>query len=65
MFANSGDPDEMLGNVLMLANGKDPDEMPPYAAFHQGLHYLLINYLPVTRMKRVNPLLHSNAFLTF
>ena len=24
-----------------LANSKDPDEMPHYAAFHQGLHCLL------------------------
>ena len=23
-----------------LANSADPDEMPPYAAFHQGLHCL-------------------------
>ena len=24
-----------------LANSEDPDEMPHYAAFHLGLHYLL------------------------
>ena len=24
-----------------LANSEDPDEMPHYAAFHQGLHCLL------------------------
>ena len=24
-----------------LENSEDPDEMPPYAAFHQGLHFLL------------------------
>ena len=24
-----------------LANSEDPDEMQHYAAFHQGLHYLL------------------------
>ena len=24
-----------------FANSEDPDEMPPNAAFHQGLHYLL------------------------
>ena len=26
---------------FILANSADPDEMPPYAAFHQGLHCLL------------------------
>ena len=25
---------------LVLANSADPDEMPHYAAFHLGLHYL-------------------------
>ena len=24
----------------VLVNSEDPDEMPPYAAFHQGLHCL-------------------------
>ena len=24
-----------------LGNSEDPDEMPHYATFHQGLHYLL------------------------
>ena len=24
--------------VFTLANSADPDEMPPFAAFHQGLH---------------------------
>ena len=24
-----------------LANSEDPDEMPPYAAFHLGQHFLL------------------------
>ena len=23
---------------VLLANSEDPDKMPPYAAFHQGLH---------------------------
>ena len=27
--------------VFILANSADPDEMPPYAAFHPGLHFLL------------------------
>ena len=27
--------------VLNLANSAGPDEMPPYAAFHLGLHCLL------------------------
>ena len=26
--------------VFNLANSADPDEMPPYAAFHVGLHCL-------------------------
>ena len=26
--------------VFMLANSADPDEMPPYAAFHLGRHCL-------------------------
>ena len=26
----------------ILANSEDPDEMQHYAAFHQGLHYLLL-----------------------
>ena len=26
-----------------LANSEDPDEMPHYAAFHKGLHCLLIH----------------------
>ena len=27
--------------VFILANNEHPDEMPPYAAFHLGLHCLL------------------------
>ena len=27
--------------IFVLTNSVDPDEMPHYAAFHQGLHYLL------------------------
>ena len=26
--------------VFILANSADPDEMPPYVAFHQGIHCL-------------------------
>ena len=26
--------------LFILANSADPDEMPPYAAFHLGLHCL-------------------------
>ena len=26
--------------VFIIANSADPDEMPPYEAFHLGLHYL-------------------------
>ena len=27
-------------DLFILANSADPDEMPPYAAFHLGLHGL-------------------------
>ena len=27
--------------VFILANNADHDEMPPYSAFHQGIHCLL------------------------
>ena len=27
--------------ILILANSADPDEMPPYVAFHLGLHCLI------------------------
>ena len=27
-------------NVFILAHSADPDEMPPYASFHLGLHCL-------------------------
>ena len=27
--------------MVTLTNSEDPDEMQRYAAFHQGLHYLL------------------------
>ena len=33
-----------LKNVFILANGVDPDEMPPYVVFYLGLH-CLHNYL--------------------
>ena len=29
--------------VFILANSADPDEMPPYVAFHLGLHCLQKN----------------------
>ena len=40
-------PDLTISNLMensitgTLANSEDPDEMPHYAAFHQGLHCLL------------------------
>ena len=37
--------------AFSLANSADPDEMPPYAAFHLGFVFLLI-----PRKYRVNPL---------
>ena len=39
--------------IFVLANSADPDEMPPYAAFHQGLHCFTSTYLSVSRMKNV------------
>ena len=30
-------------NDFVLANSADPDEMPQYAAFHQGFHWLSKN----------------------
>ena len=38
----------------IFANNADLDEMPPYAAFHLGLHCLPKTYSSVSRMKRVN-----------
>ena len=32
--------------VFILANTADPDEMPPYAAFHLGFHCLLFSKVP-------------------
>ena len=34
--------------VFILANIADPDEMPPYAAFHLGLHFCQSTCLPLT-----------------
>ena len=31
--------------VRSLANSEDLDEMPPYVAFHQGLHYLHVEII--------------------
>ena len=43
-------------SFLILENRLDPDEMPPKAAFHLGLHCCQSACLPLSRMKRVNPL---------
>ena len=50
--------------VFSLANSADPDEMPPYVAFHLGLHCLPKHLLLVSKMKRVkiNKNLQSNPF---
>ena len=37
---------------VIWANSADPDEMPHYAAFHQGLHCLPKYLFPVLRQKR-------------
>ena len=37
--------------MLTLANSEDQDEMLHYAAFHQGLHYLLLNKNDLQRKK--------------
>ena len=34
----------VLKIVFILTNSADPDEMPPYAAFHLGLHCLPFKY---------------------
>ena len=34
--------------------------MPPYAAFHLGLHCLQSNCVPVSRMKMIKVTAHSN-----
>ena len=39
--------------VHIVANSEDPDEMPPCATFHQGLH-CLPKYLLLSRTKRIN-----------
>ena len=44
--------------VFIFANSADPDEMPPYVAFHLGLHCLPDGKYPftmVSRMRRVRP----------
>ena len=40
----------------LFGNSDDPDEMPHYAAFHLGLHYLpkYLLYLGVTSIQKVN-----------
>ena len=40
--------------VFILVNSADPDEMPPYAAFHLGLYCLWSTCLQVSWMKRDN-----------
>ena len=39
--------------VFIFANSADPDEMPYYAAFHLGLHYLPNICSPLSRVKQV------------
>ena len=38
---------------FVLANSADPDEMPPYAAFHLGLHCLQSTGLGVSAPQRL------------
>ena len=40
--------------VFILTNNADPKEIPPYAIFYRGLHYLPKVLIIVSRMKRVN-----------
>ena len=40
--------------LLIEANSADPDEMQPYAAFHQGLHCLPKYPLRVSSIQWVN-----------
>ena len=51
-------------DCFSLANSADPDEMPPYVAFHLGLHCLpKYIFLSVARMKRVNFLSRTSNML--
>ena len=55
-----------------LANSEDPDEMPQYAAFHQGLYCLLRqnrssekkNLIFVLKLKPANPQYIQHTILT-
>ena len=52
--------------VFVLANSADPDEMPPYAAFHLGLlclskYLFTTTFLPVSRMKLVKVFSQQNS----
>ena len=46
--------------VLILTNSADPEEIPPYAVFHKGLHCLPKVLFTVSRMKRVYIVYASN-----
>ena len=49
--------------VFILANSTDPDEMPPYVAFHLDLHcFRQSTGLLVSRIKRV---LGKNEFVHY
>ena len=54
--------------LFILANSIDPDEMPPYASLHLGLH-CLSKYLFITiqneelmRLKRIGPRIHTATY---
>ena len=40
--------------VLLLTNSADPEEIPLYAIFYQGLNFLAKVLFTVSRMKRFN-----------
>ena len=48
---------QSLKLTLILANSADPDEMPPYAAFHLVFIFCKSTGLSVSSMKRVKVLL--------
>ena len=57
LFYTSPTPLEI---VFILTNSADPEEIPPYAVFHKGLHCLPKVLFTVSRMKRVYIVYASN-----
>ena len=43
-----------------FTNGEDPDKMPQYATFHQGLHCWFFNLKQISRCKNTTLFLNYN-----